>query len=96
MPAEAVPTNHIAEVAKQARKKMVSELPYKNISLCIGMEDGKEIVHQISDEDVRIVSVQHSVNEKVKQSKDEEGNLLGFEPTGEYELTLKVKFVKEP
>ncbi len=63
------------------------------------VEDGvrKEIVHEIgvNDDDVRIVSVQHGILEKMQKAKDEEGNFLGFEPTGEYELTLKVKFIKE-
>lgn len=74
-------------------------IDYSDVAVCLGItgKDGKrqEIVHQIDGQDVRIVSVAHGITEKVKQAKDDDGNTLGFEPTGEYELTLKVKFIKE-
>lgn len=74
-------------------------LPVSDVAVVIGFKtkSGKreEIVHAIDSDDVRIVTCAHTVEEKVKQSKDEEGNLLGFEPTGEYILTLKVKYTKD-
>lgn len=33
--------------------------------------------------------------QKIAKAKDEEGNLIGFEPTGEYTLLLKLKYHKK-
>lgn len=74
-------------------------LPVVDVAVVIGYKtkSGKreEIVHTIDSEEVRIAICNHSVEEKVKQAKDEEGNIIGFEPTGEYILTLKVKYIKD-
>ncbi len=74
-------------------------LPVTDVAVVIGYKtkNGKkeEIVHTIDSDDVRIVTCSHTVEEKMKAAKDEEGNSLGFEPTGEYVLTLKVKFIKD-
>lgn len=72
---------------------------YTDVAICIGLEpvsggDRKEIIHQIDGSQVRITSVEHKVNEKMRAVK-EDGQLIGYEPTGEYELTLKVKYFKE-
>lgn len=79
-----------------AEKK--SESTYCDVAVCLGIKgkDGKrqEIVHQIDSDEVRIISVTHGINEKMRAVKEEK-QLVGFEPTGEYELVLKVKFIKE-
>lgn len=69
-----------------------------SVALVIGYKTKKgieEVVHQIDSKDVTIVSCQHGIVRKVKQNKAEDGSLLGFEPTGEEELTLKIKYIKE-
>lgn len=87
----------MAEEKKKA-KSNDPMLAYSDVAICLGLlgKDGKrqEVVHQIDSDSVRIVSVSHGVVEKMRQHK-EDGQLLGFEPTGEYELTLKVKYIKE-
>lgn len=81
------------------KEKIDDSMSYADVAVCLGITDksGKrqEIVHQIDGSDVRIVSVSHSINKKVKPAKDDDGAVIGFEPTGEYELTLKVKYIKE-
>lgn len=92
--------SNLVERAAQRRQRRSSAVPYTDIAVCIGMKDElgirKEIVHQIQgeDSDIRIVNVEHKVTEKTRQCK-EDGQLVGFEPTGEYELVLKVKYIKD-
>lgn len=74
----------------------VNELPVSDVAVVIGFKtkngQREEIVHTIDSDDVSITNCLHSVEQKVKQAKSVTGELLGFEPTGEYILTLKVKY----
>ena len=82
---------------KKAKKK--PDMPIGSVTVSINYLDGEgkmqEVMHDIGGENVRIVQCIHNINQKVKMAKGDEGELLGFEPTGEYELTLKVKYIKE-
>lgn len=72
-------------------------LPVKDVTVIIGYvdKDGHrtEVVHDIGP-GIHITGVMHSVVEKQQKTKDDDGSFLGFEPTGEYELQLKVKYNK--
>jgi hypothetical protein len=72
-------------------------VPVTDVTVIVGYvsKDGsrQEVIHDIHN--VRIASCVHQVDEKLQKAKDEEGNFIGFEPTGEYSLTLKVKYLKE-
>lgn len=80
--------------------KLPEGLPVGDVAVIIGYlnKDGKreEIMHVIDGGEVQIASCSHTVEEKYQKAKDSEGNLLGFEPTGECVLTLKVKFYRNP
>lgn len=73
--------------------------PITDIAVIIGVTDKmgqrQEILYNLASDDIRIVKCSHSLEEKVKQMKDEDGALLGFEPTGEYVLKLEAKYIKE-
>lgn len=74
------------------------KFPVTSASVVIGYlgKDGKEneVVHTVDGEVVEIVSCVHDVKKKMRAAKDDEGNVIGFEPTGEEELTLKVKYIR--
>jgi len=69
-----------------------------DIAVIIGMntkDSGRqEIIYDIGGGKHRIVKVSHENVEKTRPVT-EEGQFLGLEPTGEYEFTLKVKYIKE-
>lgn len=83
---------------RQARR-LSDKVPVSDVTLIIGYRDRQgarqEVIHDIVDSDHRIVMCSHNVLEKVQKVKDDQGNLMGFEPTGEYEVTIKIKYVRE-
>jgi hypothetical protein len=71
--------------------------PISNVGVVIGYQTKKgieEVVHQVDGDDVTITSCTHEVVKKMRQVK-EEGQVVGFEPTGEETLILKVKYIRE-
>lgn len=74
------------------------KFPVTSASVVIGYlgKDGKEneVVHTVDGDVVEIISCIHDVKKKMRPSKNEDGSLVGFEPTGEEELTLKVKYIR--
>lgn len=52
-----------------------------------------EIVVNPNDNIIDSSTIQQE--QKIGKAKDEEGNLIGFEPTGEYTLLLKLKYHKK-
>lgn len=72
-------------------------MPVRDVTIVIGYTttDGQrsEVTHEVGP-GLRIVGFVQGVVEKMQKTKDDDGRLLGFEPTGEYELTLKVKYTK--
>jgi hypothetical protein len=98
---EEVPTIDNPPEAPKKVRKTLKGTDYTDVSVVIGLSGPngthQEIVHQIDGafgSGVSIVKVEHGVEEKVRQCK-EDGQLVGFEPTGEYVLTLKVKYIKD-
>lgn len=69
-----------------------------DIAVILGMQTKdsgrQEIIYDIGGGKHRILKVTHENIEKVK-AVTEDGQFLGFEPTGEYEFTLKVKYLRE-
>ena len=57
-------------------------------------EGVKETEFVVTEDEFDIASFNFSQNRKFKQAKDEDGLPLGFEPTGEYEWALKLKYIK--
>jgi hypothetical protein len=71
-------------------------VPISDVTIIMGMrtKSGRqEVIHDIGP-DHRILKCSHEVVEKVR-AVTEEGQFLGYEPTGEYEMTIKVKYLKE-
>lgn len=72
-------------------------MPISDVTVIIGYRnsDGQriEVAHDVGA-GVKIFGVSHSIIEKQQKTKDDDGRLLGFEPTGEYELKLVVKYTK--
>lgn len=87
------------EGAMRQSRRLDGKVPVSDVTLIIGYRDRQgarqEVIHDIVDSDHRIVMCSHNVIEKVQKVKDDEGNLMGFEPTGEYEVTIKIKYVRE-
>jgi hypothetical protein len=88
-------------VGKQPKelKKRKSAVPVQDVTVILGMQNREgnreEVIHDINTlEDLRIVSCAHTIEEKTRAVK-EDGQLIGYEPTGEYILTLKVKYIKD-
>jgi hypothetical protein len=76
----------------------LSALPICDVTVIIGVRDRNgrrsEIQHDLGPE-VTIRSCSHSVLEKTVINRDPETKaIMGHEPTGEYELNLKVKYTK--
>lgn len=68
-----------------------------SVGVVVGYKTSKginEVVHQIDGEEVTITSCSHSVVKKMRAVK-EDGQTVGYEPTGEEELVLRVKFIRE-
>lgn len=55
-----------------------------------------EVVHTIDGAAVKIISCNHSIERKVKATRDPDTKDMGDpEPTGEETLTLKVKYIRK-
>lgn len=91
-----IPVTPIAP-AVSGRSRLVSGLPIQSVKVIVTYrtKDGdQEVVHNIDGADFQIVKCEHNVEEKVKQTRDPDTKqLMGYEPTGENLLTLKVKYV---
>lgn len=72
-------------------------VPVTDVAIIMGMmtkgSGRQETVIDINQSH-RILECTQTVKEKVRPVT-EDGQFLGYEPTGEYELTLKVKYLKE-
>lgn len=89
----------VAPEGKKEKKSRPSEVHVTDVVVIIGMKTkgGKreEVQHSIDVEDgLRIVKCVQEIEERQRQCK-EDGQLIGFEPTGEYNFNLKVKYVKD-
>lgn len=92
----AVPT---PSSAPDVRTRSAQEsLPVNDVAVVIGYmnKNGKreEIVHHVDGSAVQIALCEHKVEEKYQKCKAEDGALIGYEPTGEVTLTLRVKYFK--
>jgi hypothetical protein len=71
-------------------------IAYSDIAVVIGYldKDGnrQESVHVIDSDVVDISKVNLVVENKMRACKNEEGNLIGYEPSGEVHLKLEVKY----
>ena len=68
-----------------------------SVGLVIGYKTKKgveEVVHQVDGEEVTITSCTHEVVKKMRCVK-QDGQVVGYEPTGEEMLVLKVKYIRE-
>ena len=89
-----------AQPGMRKASSVLSAVPITDVTVIIGMinREGhrEEIIHDINTEErKRIVLCNHNIEEKMQKAKDDEGAFIGYEPTGEYTLTLKVKYITE-
>jgi hypothetical protein len=74
--------------------------PIEYVSIVVGQKDKDgnvtETIHTIDGTEVQIVEHKLHIAQKHKQAKGPEGELIGFEPTGEETLNLQVKFIRNP
>ena len=56
----------------------------------------EEVVHTIDGTEVQITDFSLKTAQKTQKVKGDDGELIGFEPTGEESLTVSVKFTKNP
>lgn len=56
----------------------------------------EEVVHTIDGTQVQITDFNLKTSQKTQKVKGDDGELIGFEPTGEESLTVSVKFTKNP
>ncbi len=81
----------------QALREAPRAVPVTDVAVIIGIrtrDNGRQETMIDIGQDTRILECTNTVKEKVR-AVTEEGQFIGFEPTGEYELTLKVKYLKE-
>lgn len=94
-PDEEARTSRLRRKAEDLRNAPRS-VPINDVAIIIGMrtkQGRQEVIHDIGPE-YRILKCTHEVVEKVR-AVTEEGVFLGYEPTGEYEMSLKIKYLKE-
>ena len=73
------------------------DFPVNSVGVVIGYNTKKgieEVVHQVDGDDVTITSCIHEVVKKMRTVK-ENGAVVGYEPTGEETLTIRVKYIRE-
>jgi hypothetical protein len=71
--------------------------PVNSVTVVLGYETQtgiQEVIHVIDGTKSDILSVQHTIVRKSDKKKDDKGNLLAFEATGEEELVLRVKYIR--
>lgn len=75
-------------------KKLKSEEdPVNFVKIEIGYKSGT-VAHVVNQEEYSIDAIHYILDKKTQKVKGEEGEFLGFEPTGEYVLTIKVKYTR--
>jgi len=81
------------------QRRLAGKVPFSDVTVIVGRRNAAgertEQMHNIDSRDFRITGFSEVVIEKMQKVKDDTGNLMGFEPTGEYELTIKVRYVNE-
>lgn len=77
----------------KAQKFKTEEDPISFVKVEIGYKSGS-VLHEVRDEEYSIDALSYTLDKKTQKVKDEEGAFLGFEPTGEYILTIKVKYTR--
>lgn len=93
-PAEAA-KNERLQAKAAALRAAPSAVPISDVTVILGMktkQGRQEVIHDIGP-DFRILDCTHNVKEKVR-AVTEEGMFLGMEPTGEYEMIIKIKYIK--
>lgn len=88
--------NAVLRAKAEALRNAPRAIPIKDVTVILGMhtKSGRQEVMYDIGPDYRILKCTHEVVEKVR-AVTEEGQFLGYEPTGEYEMTIKVKYLKE-
>lgn len=75
-----------------------SEFPIEYVHIVVGQidKDGNthEVVHSVDGKQVSIVEYTLNVKQKHVKSKTEDGNVVGFEPSGEETLKLTLSYIK--
>lgn len=94
---EEIDRNRRLQEKAKALREAPRAVPVTDVAVIIGMrtrENGRQETMIDINGSHRILECTQTVKEKVR-AVTEDGQFLGYEPTGEYELTLKVKYLKE-
>jgi len=89
-------TNPPIPAVVPSQASLASDVLVEYVTIAIGMIDrnGKqyETIHNI-DENFLISKFKLEQDRKLKPCKNDNNDIVDYEPTGEYRLTLDVKFV---
>lgn len=100
-PFTTMPVTRLPAATDQSRlqRRLAGNVPISDVTIIVGRRNAvgqrTEQMHNIDGRDFRITCFSEVVAEKMQKVKDDNGNLVGFEATGEYELTIKLKYVNE-
>lgn len=85
--------NKAMAIEPKKMKLKSEEDPISFVKMEIGYKSGT-VVHEVSDEVYSIDALSYTLDKKTQKVKGDAGEFLGFEPTGEYVLTIKVKYTR--
>lgn len=103
-PAAAEEAARLADEERQQRElrrerlRLFGGVDVTDVTICIGYKDATgarhEVIRTVQDgAEFRITKCNHAVEEKMVAKKDS-GDIVGYEPTGQYHIKLDVSFVR--
>lgn len=85
---------------KKAPQLINKEFPIESVTVVVCQRDKNgnvhEAIHTVDGTEVSIVDYQFNIKQKHVKAKDEEGNVIGFEPSGEETLKLTLSYIRSP
>ena len=88
----------IAVIDKKAPQLINPEFPIESVTVVVCQRDKNgavhEAIHTVDGTAVSIVDYQFNIKQKHVKAKDDEGKLIGFEPSGEETLKLVLSYIR--
>lgn len=85
---------------KKTPKLINLDFPIESVTVVVLQKDKDgnehEVIHTIDGTQVSIVDYQFNIKQKHVKAKTEDGNVVGFEPSGEETLKLTVSYIRNP
>lgn len=98
-PSTGEPPMTAADLAARAARRIAGKVPISDITIIVGRTNAEgqrsEEMTNVDRRDYRITGFSQVISEKMQKVKDDEGRLMGHEPTGEHEITIKIRYVVE-